>query len=59
MIYRLGMNLGHRSEPIRQRRRAAGEKSQSLKHPVEFESMVEPIGKFCQVVPRCFPTIAW
>jgi len=48
------MYLSHRSEPIRQRCREAGDIGQPFHHPIEFEATIEPIGKFGQVAPEMF-----
>ena len=49
------MFLSHRSEPIRQRRCAAGDVGQSFDHSIELESPIESIGKFAQVPPQMLP----
>ena len=48
------MYLSHRSEPIRQRRRAAGYVGQPPDHATELESTVEAISEGAEVPPKVF-----
>ena len=51
------MFLSHLSEPIRERRCAAGEVGQSFDHSIELESPIEAIGKFGQIAPQMPPPV--
>ena len=49
------MFLSHFSEPIRERRCAAGDVSQPFDHSIELESPIEAMGKFGQVARQMLP----